>query len=470
MQPGRSYRSTDARSNASALPPKVPVSLAKRLLFPQLPNGSEIPSLLATDEHELNTELYDFLALALRGYVLPWWSKITKYDKEFLPEITRIIALVLRSVEARVALADLPTLFFKEVPAIVTQHYTDYRNAAAKVGTSYAMGGESTLPHIFHQMQPHMAVSPDGQWKETYLRQAVDHVLKSCLPSQDWNAETERTIVREIIAKVVLGAVFSKLKQPWFIQKMMLDLLGPPASASPKLSVPVARHSSDKPISFRYVAILFLSAIQAISSFCLAAIAFSQRTLHIVRTINASMPLINDPHRADLAQPVVDMIATILSMPIRSAASSLLSLTQLCVGFSRPFLDRALLYFLYNNALCTPRLTHIAALSKKTLFPNGYPGPPPIDPTPEEQIILRERLETRLLTMLPRLPASVILGPDSAAQRRTISDILDPLSSPECNVHLLILLFDAILLCIFPELGVLSGAPNYTEEDPEDPL
>lgn len=71
---------------------------------------------------------------------------------------------------------------------------------------------------------------------------------------------------------------------------------------------------------------------------------------------------------------------------------------------------------------------------------------------------------------LSGLPASVILGPDSAAQRRTISDILDPLSSPECNVHLLILLFDAILLCIFPELGVLSGAPNYTEEDPEDPL
>ena len=155
----------------------------------------------------------------------------------------------------------------------------------------------------------------------------------------------------------------------------------------------------------------------------------------------------------------------------------------LFIAFCDRFL-RALPYFLYNHALSTSRLTQIIVLSKKTLFPNGYPGPPPPDPTIEEQIILRERLETRLLTILPSeypvfiwhlalndlpgLPASLVLGPDSATQRRTISDILDPLSSPECNVHLLIMLFDAILLAIFPELGVLSGAPNYTEEDHED--
>lgn len=32
------------------------------------------------------------------------------------------------------------------------------------------------------------------------------------------------------------------------------------------------------------------------------------------------------------------------------------------------------------------------------------------------------------------------------------------------------MLFDAILLTVFPELGVLSGTPNYTEEDDDDPL
>ena len=251
MQPARrhtSYRSADTH------PPKLPVSLAKRLLFPQLPSASEIPSLISSDDPDLNTELYDFLALALRGFVLPWWSKLSKHDKEFLPEITRIVAIVLRSLEARLALADLPTLFFKEIPAIVTQHYKDYRNAAAKVGTSYATGGASPLPHIFHQLQPHMAVSPDGQWNETYLRQAVEHVLKSCLPPQDWNAEAERTIVREILASVVLRAAFTKLKQPWFIQKIILDLLGHPASTTPKVhtysnySRPLAKSPASSPI------------------------------------------------------------------------------------------------------------------------------------------------------------------------------------------------------------------------------
>ena len=197
--------------------------------------------MLAADDPELNAELYDFLALALRGFVTPWWSKITRHDKEFLPEITRVTAVFLRSVEARLVSADLPSFVFKDVPAIISQHYADYRNACAKVGTSYATGGSSTLPQIFHQLQPHMAVSADGQWNETYIRQAVEHVLKSCLPPADWEAETERTIVREIFAKVVLGSIFSRLKQPWFIQKLVLDLLGPPPDkqlkVKPRISV-----------------------------------------------------------------------------------------------------------------------------------------------------------------------------------------------------------------------------------------
>lgn len=48
--------------------------------------------------------------------------------------------------------------------------------------------------------------------------------------------------------------------------------------------------------------------------------------------------------------------------------------------------------------------------------------------------------------------------------------MLDPLSSPECNVHLLLFLLDAILLALFPELGVLSGTPNHAGDDPDDTL
>jgi hypothetical protein len=34
----------------------------------------------------------------------------------------------------------------------------------------------------------------------------------------------------------------------------------------------------------------------------------------------------------------------------------------------------------------------IARNAKRTLFPNGYPAPPPVDLTPEEQAQIRARL------------------------------------------------------------------------------
>lgn len=48
--------------------------LHRRLLFPGLPASSPIPPLLPDASPELNAELYDFIALALRAYVHPWWS------------------------------------------------------------------------------------------------------------------------------------------------------------------------------------------------------------------------------------------------------------------------------------------------------------------------------------------------------------------------------------------------------------
>lgn len=69
------------------------------------------------------------------------------------------------------------------------------------------------------------------------------------------------------------------------------------------------------------------------------------------------------------------------------------------------------------------------------------------------------------------IPASLLLGHDVASRAKTVSDALAPLSSSECNVHLLIVLFDAVLLTLFPELGIASGGTaHYTEEDIDDPL
>ena len=70
--------------------------------------------------------------------------------------------------------------------------------------------------------------------------------------------------------------------------------------------------------------------------------------------------------------------------------------------------DRCVPYMLHAQ-ITAPRITQIVVTSKKVLFPNGYPSPPPIDPTPEEQVIMREQLETRLLDLLPRMSIACFL-------------------------------------------------------------
>ena len=229
-QTARSVQST-ASSDKQPPPPKVvkPPSLARRLLFPQLSPDSDLPPLLVSPSvtPELNDELYNLVAIALRAYVHPWWTKITRYDKEFLPAITRVLTNVIRVFEARLSKTDLSPLVFRDIPILLSNHYTDYRNAQAKLQTSYATGGAATLPQLFHQMQPHMAVSADGKVDEAYVRQALDDVLKTCLPSADYEPETERYIVREILVKVIQGGVIPKVTQPWFIHQTILNLLGP---------------------------------------------------------------------------------------------------------------------------------------------------------------------------------------------------------------------------------------------------
>lgn len=174
----------------------------------------------------------------MRGFVNPWWGKITARDKEFLQEATRIVTHVIRNLETRLMVADVPGMVIHDLPLLITRHFVDYRAAEEKLSSSYATGistsslsGNVSLRILFHNSQPHMAVDANGDVDGTYIRQVVEHVMKSCLPPQDWDAETERAIIREIIMKIILGSALPRLTQPWFIHKTLLDLLGAPMDA-----------------------------------------------------------------------------------------------------------------------------------------------------------------------------------------------------------------------------------------------
>lgn len=203
-------------------------TLAKRLLFPYLAPDADVPPLLNSPNlpPELNAEIYDFIALALRAFVTPWWTKISRFDKEFHVQINQVATQVIRSLEIRLSKTDLGPLVFRDAPILVTQHYQDYRLANSKLNTSYSIGGAVSLPHLFHQFQPHMAVSAEGSINEDYLRQSVDFILKVCLPPEDYDPDAERYIIREVILKVLKDAI-PRISQPWFVHKLALDILGP---------------------------------------------------------------------------------------------------------------------------------------------------------------------------------------------------------------------------------------------------
>ena len=169
----------------------IPFGFGSTSLFPSLPPDADLPPLFVSPAaaSELNTEVYDFLALALRAFVNTWWTKITRYDKEFLPEITRILTAVFRTLEARLLATDLSPLVFRDLSTLLNQHWSDYRNAQSKLHTSYATGGAATVRQLFHQMQPHMAVSTDGKVDEVYIRQVVDELLRVTLLQVSMNMD-----------------------------------------------------------------------------------------------------------------------------------------------------------------------------------------------------------------------------------------------------------------------------------------
>ena len=218
---------TSTTFNPSNLVPGKPTNtpLYRRLLLPNLSPSTPPPPLLVSASTEVNDELYDFLALALRAYITPWWSKITRYDREFIPQVAAVLAELIRSLEVRIVTADIPQLLLRVLPILLVQHYADYRIAAAKVGSSFASGGGMSIPQLFHNMQPHVAVDADGQIDPEYFRRTFDHILAKTLPSEDNESDVEQLIVREVIVKVLLQDVVPQLVQPWFIHRLMLGLL-----------------------------------------------------------------------------------------------------------------------------------------------------------------------------------------------------------------------------------------------------
>jgi hypothetical protein len=54
--------------------------------------------------------------------------------------------------------------------------------------------------------------------------------------------------------------------------------------------------------------------------------------------------------------------------------------------------------------------------------------------------------------------APLLLGSTPVMRERTLSTLLDPFDDQACNAHLFMLIFDLVLLALFPEMAVGATA------------
>lgn len=65
--------------------------------------------------------------------------------------------------------------------------------------------------------------------------------------------------------------------------------------------------------------------------------------------------------------------------------------------------------------------------------------------------------------MLPVPISAILLGSSPVV---SLEAIIDPLDDHACNTHLVVLLFDAMLLTVFPELGIQGSSSKVATEHP----
>ena len=418
------------------------LSLASRILF-----HSSSPPLLFPALPELSTELYNIIALSLRAYVSPSYTKFSRYDRDFLPRLSVLLSALILNVHARIVspavYPHIPALVFIHLPVILTQHFHDYKSATRKLGSSYAIGGAASLPDLFALQQPHIAFRQDRTINPEYYRQVIDHILRLLLPPEEYAPDAERLLITEIILKVFLNDILPRISHPAFIYSLLLDLLGPSEEHNPIQDPPST-------FSFHTLIVAVLSALQTFSTLCLTLIHHYKHTISTINLLQKQRHPDND-----YAFPSLLLISEILSARssfflslILTSFSMFLSLFSIPLFPNSPPILPLLLPHILLSTLSSPSfLLSTTRALKNSLFPNGYPGPPPPVPTPEQVSLQRDKL-IHTICNYPKFPR-FCFGPNS---KSTVQQILDPLSDEDCNKRLVVFLLDRVLVTVFPEL------------------
>ncbi|KAI9844192.1 MAG: hypothetical protein M1838_002295 [Thelocarpon superellum] len=175
-----------------------------------------------TSSTEVDLQLYALVAILVRDYILPWYSRVTS-DREFIDEIVQVIAHCCRALERRSREVDLEALLVDEIPSLLNAHLDAYRASYPTVNAALPPDARQA----FHALYPHPALSPvpdpgtSGTVEEqrrnevAYRKLMAQRVLAVLLPAEDLENDCLRTLVEEICAETILGNVAEKGSEAW---------------------------------------------------------------------------------------------------------------------------------------------------------------------------------------------------------------------------------------------------------------
>jgi hypothetical protein len=347
---------------------------------------------------------------------LSWYTRISPRDRALLPSInntviTPLLQPILTSIyDDSTPLLDLVLL---DLPTIITLHIKTYREALHNTALGYGPLGDA-----YHARLPLASVvKPGEKWElsSLYYTSLADGLLKNGLSVEEYGSTVERLMARELVGRMVLGGVGKRLSEDWFWYSLLLKLLGEPGEKLRNEKDHKATTMAETTSRWitRIWSTIIWTGIFTWFAFYSAAPPAEKRYDGCLRPWLCLLQAFNGYDETRHGKPILarlllgttDGIALLVSpsidrcVPLQFQCRS--SLTT-----------RTLPHYLQSRVLTSQTSLKLIDLIERILFPlDGYPAPTPPDPTPEEVIIMRKKLEERIDDMIPGkfLPRTISL-------------------------------------------------------------
>ncbi|XAO21966.1 hypothetical protein I312_100728 [Cryptococcus bacillisporus CA1280] len=438
---------------SARLPAHLP--LYHRLLFPHHPLGEPLPQLVIGNGPEidlLNERIYNLVALALRGYILSWYTRFSK-DRTLLPSIhSTIIHPILSPILTSVY--DDPERIVKwilrDLLSSVEIHVKVYWEAKAALGAG-TLGdryhARLPLPSVTASSSPapYIPVDPTYTLSSEYLTSLSVALI------QPTETEEERSqmglqglMIREVLARAILAGGMRRLCFGWFWYGLILKLLGEPGDPFPW------RHTTpqkqDEPESLHQLVLSYMRAIITLFTTIYSAI------VALIAVYTAAPP--PSPEYEGCTDTLMGMMREMVGVDGYAGIEAkkwrkrmVWGGVEMAVGLTSPVLDRIIPHLLSSQL--TPKLSfRLIDLAEKLLFPlDGYPGPTPIDPTPDEAADMRNKAEKRIGEIIPK-PLRVVFCPEDKDVRR----LMEWMADAGCNAHLVGMMLVSLVATLLPDL------------------